>query len=382
LIAYAFFSLFAALTGVYVLFLLRMRAGLRFIAQQHSDGERPSSEKDLPVVTVLVPMRNEEDQIRGLVSSLRGQDYAPERTEVLLLDDHSDDGTARHAAEAIGGDARFRILPIAGTGKKAAITEGVHASRGEIVVTTDADCRHAAGWLAAMAAPFRDGADIVAGPVVYDDRRTLFQRFQAMEFLGLMGVGAGFFGIGYPRLCNGANLAYRRAMFTTVSGFEGNAHVQSGDDEFLLHKIIYRQGGVGRFTAHPDALVRTAAAPTVRSFLQQRVRWASKGRSYDDGRFVSFLVLLFIYMLFAAAAPFVSFASGPALLAGILFFAVKVIADATVLYSAAALFRQPLRIPDLVAAEFLHAYYLVSVSIIGFFGGYTWKDRRIRSREQ
>ncbi len=380
MISYAFFTLFAALTGVYVLFLFRLRAGLRFIAEQQTTAASVLEAAPVPTVTVLVPVRNEEAQIDGLIESLRAQRHPVDRTEVLLLDDHSGDATVARATAAMNDDTRFRVLCIDGEGKKAAITEGVRTAKGDVIVTTDADCRHDPDWLSAITAPFLDGADVVAGPVVYAERDTLFQRFQALEFLGLMGVGAGFFGIGYPRLCNGANFAYRRRMFTAVSGFEGNEGVQSGDDEFLLHKIVYREGGDARFTAQAEAVVRTASAPTLRAFLQQRIRWASKGRSYEDGRFVAFLVMLFTYFLFAAAAPVLSAASSAALLAGVLFFLVKVIADASILYSAAALFRQPLRLPDLLAGEILHAYYLVSVSVIGFFGGYEWKSRRIRSR--
>ncbi|MBE0642775.1 MAG: glycosyltransferase [Bacteroidetes bacterium] len=379
MIAYVFFTLLAALTAVYMLFLFRLRAGLRHIAQQ-PQGELPSvDDARLPAVTVLVPARNEAEQIDGLVASLRAQRYPVAKMEVLLLDDHSEDATHERAAAAILGDARFRLLAMPEEGKKAAITQGVQAACGDIIVTTDADCTHDEDWLRAMSAPFLDGADVVAGPVVYQERTTLFERLQALEFLGLMGVGAGFFGIGYPRLCNGANFAYRRALFAAVAGFEGNDGVHSGDDEFLLHKIVYREGGNAQFATAPASVVRTSGAPTLRAFLRQRIRWASKGRSYDDGRFVSFLVMLFVYFLFAATAPLVSISSPAAMAAGMFFFVLKIIADVSVLYASAALFRQPVRLSDLLAGEVLHAYYLVFVSIIGFSGGYTWKNRRVRN---
>jgi cellulose synthase/poly-beta-1,6-N-acetylglucosamine synthase-like glycosyltransferase len=378
--AYVFFTIFAALTAVYMLFLFRLRTGLRFLASQPRGDLSEVDDASHPMVTVLVPSRNEERNIAECIGSLRAQHYPAGRMEVLVLDDHSEDATWDRAATAGADDPRFRILHVEGTGKKAAITLGVHEARGEVIITTDADCLQDQDWLRAMTAPFAAGADIVAGPVVYPGRRTLFQRFQAMEFLGLMGVGAGFFGIGFPRLCNGANLAYRRKMFTAVSGFDGNEGVHSGDDEFLLHKIVYREGGAAYFAVRPEAIVRTAASPTLRAFLRQRIRWASKGRRYDDGRFVSFLLLLFVYFLFAAAAPFVSVGSAPAIILGLLFFLLKIIADMSILYISAALFRQPLRIPDILAAEILHAYYLVFVSVVGFFGGFTWKNRRVRNR--
>jgi cellulose synthase/poly-beta-1,6-N-acetylglucosamine synthase-like glycosyltransferase len=379
-IPFAFFSLLAALTAVYILFLFRLRAGLRFLALEEEHEPPFVGDPLLPAVTVIVPARNEEAQIAACIGSLAAQRYPKERMEVLVLDDHSEDATRGRAEAAMRDDGRFRIITVDGAGKKAAVTQGVREARGEVIVTTDADCLHGESWLLSMCAPFGGEADIVAGPVVYTGRATLFQRLQALEFLGLMGVGAGFIGIGYPRLCNGANLAYRRECFIAVSGFEGNAGVHSGDDEFLLHKIVYQAGGIARFVTRQDALVRTAASHNVRAFLRQRIRWASKGRRYDDGRFVAFLVLLFAYFLFAAAAPFVGLTSLAALLAALVFFLLKATADTAVLYSAATLFRQPVRAADVLAAELLHAYYLVFVSLVGFFGGYTWKNRRIRDR--
>jgi len=377
-IPFAFFSLLTALTAVYILFLFRMRAGLRFLSQRN-EAELPAvDDPQLPSVTVIVPVRNEEVHIIECIASLRAQRYPAGKMEVLVLDDHSEDATRTLAEAAIRDDSRFRVITVDGDGKKDAVAQGVVEARGAAIVTTDADCLHGESWLLAMCAPFRGETDIAAGPVVYTGRTTLFHRLQALEFLGLMGVGAGFFGIGYPRLCNGANLAYRRACFVSVSGFAGNAGVHSGDDEFLLHKIVYQAGGSAHFVTRQEAVVRTTAAPTVRAFLLQRIRWASKGRRYDDGRFVAFLVLLFVYFLFAAAAPFVGITSLAALPAALMFFVLKATADLSVLYPAAALFRQPVRATDILAAELLHAYYLVFVSLVGFFGGYTWKNRRIR----
>jgi cellulose synthase/poly-beta-1,6-N-acetylglucosamine synthase-like glycosyltransferase len=273
------------------------------------------------------------------------------------------------------------MLSLAGdaSGKKAALTLGVRNATGSIIVTTDADCRHAAGWLRAVLSPFQEGADVVAGPVVYDKRGSLFARLQALEFLGLVGVGAGFFGIGYPRLCNGANFAYRKSMFDKVHGYDGNDSVHTGDDEFLLHRIVYREGGRAVFAATEAAIVHTDGAATLSEFFRQRVRWASKTRQYEDRSFVSFLVVLFVYLLFAAAAPVVSSTSAAALIAGAVFFALKVIADTAVLIPSARMFRQPIRMGDILVGEFLHAYYIVVVTCIGMFGKFQWKNRRLKN---
>lgn len=379
MIVYAILALFSALTAVYLLFLFRIRAGIRHLFDEQG-GQLPDiDDPKLPFVTVLVPARNEAARITHCLASLGAQRYHEARVEFVIVDDHSEDATAGIVMDVAARDDRFRLVRASDPGKKAAISMGVTQARGEIIVTTDADCLHEEDWLRAMVAPFAQGADLVAGPVIYADRRGFFRRLQALEFLGLVGVGAGFFGIGYPRLCNGANLAYRRSEFVAISGFDANAGIPSGDDEFLLHAIVYQRGGDARFVSSPASVVRTDPAPTVREFLRQRVRWASKGREYSDGRFVSFLVLLFVYFLFAAAVPFVGVTSPAALGVGMFLLFLKFVADAAVLHETAALLRQPLRLPELVAAEFLHAYYLVVVSLIGFFGRYTWKDRMLRN---
>ncbi len=380
MIPYIFFTLFAALTAVYMLFLFRMRAGLRFLAarsREETDGVAAS----LPSVTVLLPVRDEEAVLPHCLASLSAQEYPAAQLEVLVVDDHSSDRSADIVRTRAEEDSRFQLLSCGEEeeGKKAALTRGVSAARGEIIVTTDADCRHDTQWLRTLLQPFADGADVVAGPVVIDTRARLFARLQAMEFLGLVGVGAGFFGIGYPRMCNAANFAYRRSCFEAAGGYEANRGIHSGDDEFLLHDIVYRQEGKAEFVTAPGALVRTGAQQTMRAFLRQRVRWASKGSRYEDRRFVSFLVLLFVYFLFAAAAPVVSVTSTAAALAGIVFLLLKILADARVLFAAAALFRQPLRIGEFLAAEFLHAYYIVVVSILGQFGVFSWKNRSMRN---
>ena len=94
-------------------------------------------------------------------------------------------------------------------------------------------------------------------------------------------------------MCNGANLAYRRAAFAAVGGFAGHAHLASGDDEFLLHHLHAAFPGTVHFLADAAAIVRTAAPPTLRALLRQRVRWASKWQHYQAGpsRYLALLVL-------------------------------------------------------------------------------------------
>ncbi len=374
MIAFIVLTFLAALESVFLLFLARMRQGLRWLPSP-GDGAVTASAPP-PRVAVVVAMRNEASTIKDCIASLAAQDHPHDRMRFILVDDASQDDTGAIARAATAGDERFHVLTNTGTpGKKGAITTGVMHCDADIVLTTDADCRHRPAWVRTMVGTFTPDTDIVSGPVVYGDRRTLFARIQALEFLGLVGIGAGFIGIGHPRLCNGANLAYRRRTFIDAGGYAGNDRIASGDDEFLLHRIVEELGGRADFASTPDAVVETDPARSFTAFLRQRQRWASKTVHYTDGRFIAFLVLLFSYFLLLSLGPWV-LASSPVGLAVFAFlFAVGSVAETTVVIATARLLHQPVRLPDLLVAALLHPPYIVISTLLGILGKGSWKNR-------
>lgn len=100
--------------------------------------------KHEPAVSLLVPLRNEADNVHGLLDSLEALSYP--RLEVLLLDDHSDDGTYEILLERSRDDARFRVLqgkelPEGWNGKVHACHQLSEAATGEYFLFLDADAR-------------------------------------------------------------------------------------------------------------------------------------------------------------------------------------------------------------------------------------------------
>lgn len=103
---------------------------------------RRSTSTHSPVVSVLVPARNEADLIGESVSRLLGQKYP--QFEVIVLDDRSTDGTPEQARQAATGDSRFKIitgkrLADGWLGKNWACHQLAEHAKGEILVFTDAD---------------------------------------------------------------------------------------------------------------------------------------------------------------------------------------------------------------------------------------------------
>jgi chlorobactene glucosyltransferase len=118
-----------------------------------------------PPVSVIVPARNEADNIDRLLRSLRATSYSP--VEIIVVDDRSTDGTAGLVETHAREDSRIHLvqgapLPAGWFGKPWACYQGARAARGELLVFTDADTTHHPELLAhAVGAYTRSQADLL-----------------------------------------------------------------------------------------------------------------------------------------------------------------------------------------------------------------------------
>ena len=127
------------------------------------DGERV---EDPPLVSVVIPARNEEANIGGCVSSLAASDYPS--FEILVVDDQSSDRTVEIVESLSSGNAselrliRGRPLPDGWFGKPWACWQGAEAARGDLLLFADADTAHGPGLLRQSVRGLREeGADVL-----------------------------------------------------------------------------------------------------------------------------------------------------------------------------------------------------------------------------
>ncbi len=255
-------------------------------------------------VSVVIAVRDEERYIRDLLEDLLVQDYPGEFLEIIVVDDHSTDNTHKIVSDFIDKHRfpEFILLKntgINGSGKKAAIDFGIKHSSGDIIITTDADCRVGPGWISSLTGQFQEEKiSMVFGPVAYQTSKNITDKFQSLEFLGLVASSAGAAMAGHPFMCNGANLAYRKSAFQQVKGYEGNEKYISGDDVFLLHKMKKEFGRKAVvFCKNENAIVKTYPLPGLKRFISQRIRWASKSKSYKDPLSILTAIVVFSYSL-------------------------------------------------------------------------------------
>ncbi|MBT29671.1 MAG: glycosyl transferase family 2, partial [Thalassobius sp.] len=332
--------------------------------------------------TVIIPARNESENIGNLLQDLLQQTYS--NFQIIVVDDNSEDNTyskVEKLSKQFHND--FKLLRLErntsqSTGKKAAINYGIEKATGKYIITTDADCRVEKDWLKALAQYIsQTNAKLISAPVTFYKEETLFEKIQTVEFMSLIGAGAAFMHIKKPNMCNGANICYEKQAFYEVGGFKGNEHLASGDDEFLMHKISSKYPDKVKFLKAKEAIVRTKALPDFKAFFNQRKRWGSKWSHYKkiSPKLVAVTVFGF-HLVFCAV--FISWIIGLISIETLLaVFLTKLFSEFLFigpLLSFAGHRNKILLIP-LVAA--LHPFYIVLFGLAGNFGSYTWKDRRM-----
>ncbi len=273
----------------YAYLLLRIYSSLRETKTYH-----PHNQPDI-FVSVLLACRNEEINLPDLLSCIAAQDYPQDSFELIIVDDNSTDNTWQTAA-LNPGIRNLKAIKSKGTGKKKAIRTGIGECRGELIVTTDADCRPVQGWLSAIASFYSENTPaMIICPVAMKGSGGFLQRFQEIEFLALQGVTAGTAAGGNPVMCNGANLAFTKEAYNKYSRSMHEEKV-SGDDIFLLHGIKEGKGLIS-WLESTEAIVTTATSPEFYSFIKQRARWISKAGAYRDSHTIILSIVTFVTIL-------------------------------------------------------------------------------------
>jgi biofilm PGA synthesis N-glycosyltransferase PgaC len=339
----------------------------------------PAGREASTKISVVIPARNEEENIEKLLLSIAGQTYPSGLFEVILVDDHSTDGTIEIAK-------KFEFVMIIqlqfdkiNSYKKKAIETGIAAASGSLIVTTDADCVVHKDWLKTMAAyKEQTNAVFIAAPVVIENNSSVVQMFQALDFMVLQGITAASVQKRIHNMCNGANLAYERKVFYDVNGFSGIDHIASGDDMLLMQKIAERIPGGISYLLSKDAIVSTQAAKTWKEFFNQRIRWASKATNYNEIRIFSALFLVYFFNCSILALFITCFWNGKLWFGFIAVLFTKILVELIFLYPVAKFYDKRDLLKWFPLFQPLHIFYTVIAGWLGTFGSFEWKGRRVK----
>ena len=333
--------------------------------------------------TVIVPFRNEAENIPRLLRSIAALDYPIELFEVILVNDASEDESLKVIRDNIPDyNCDLKLIQNKRTSaspKKDAITTAIAEATYEWILTTDADCELPGKWLQLYDQYIqKNQPKMVFAPVVYPASKNLLKNFQFLDGLSLQAVTMGALGWKRPLLCNGANMGYSKKAFYAVNGYKGNDHIASGDDIFLMEKIRELYPKTIKYIKNKDAAVITRPEESWDGVLSQRVRWASKASQQKNrgSKLLGISVFLVNLVFLACILGIVINMEHYKWYVGFLF--LKIIADLLVLTPIASFFKSQISFPGYLINALLYPFITVWVVFASFCGNYRWKGRKFK----
>lgn len=343
-----------------------------------------------PLVSIILPARNEEACIEACVRSLLAQDYGS--FEVIAVDDCSDDGTRAILGRMAAGDSRLKVIhgtpvPPDWMGKAHAVVQGFRATRGEWLLFTDADTEHAPWLLSAVMAKLAGGNAAFATAFGWQRHPTWAVRLVNLAVSTVLFVVLDPRGLENPRSrisgVNGQYMIVSREAYEAIGTHAAVRHYSSTD--VSLGYLAKLQGWMGRVFFVGDGL-QTTMYRSVRDAFQGWSRslvnaaWTALGPVAGSAAVVASIAA----MLAVWVAPWVLVWRG--LLDGDV---LTVAAGLLIILAGLALMRLRGRMPWAIRAAAMMPVATVVLAAIGCTGlikawargGTVWKGRIVRTAE-
>lgn len=324
--------------------------------------------------TIIVPFRNEEENLPNLLESFSKLNYPTDLFEVILVDDSS-----QEKFQILNSKFQVSVIDnvrVSNSPKKDAITTAMLHVKTNWVIITDADCIVNENWLLTFDNYIQqNNVSMLAGAVSYACENSFLDHFQQLDLTSLQGATIGSFGIKKAFMCNGANFAYTKNLFENLNGFSGNNKIASGDDVFLLQKAANLFPDEVHYLKAKEAIVVTKPTENWKSLFHQRVRWAAKTSSYQSnfGKYLGLIVFLGNLSFVIGFALFLfKIWTWHLLVAYIVF---KFFID-FILLCITNQFLTKTKLRYVVLSSLFYPFFSTSVALYSLFGSYEWKGRK------
>lgn len=334
-------------------------------------------------VSVIIAARNEANSILFLLTDIYNQNYPADLYEVIVVDDNSTDDTAQIVSKFCENQTNLKLLSIKkpDTGKKNALSEGIRHAKGELIITTDADCRISKEWISTLVSYYtKTKATMIVAPVEITSSprpagifQWIFSNMQSLEFMSLFITTAGAVASGRPIMCNGANLAYKKTAYTRLIDPISKKNT-SGDDVFLLLNLKKNKNKIA-FIKSRKVIIKTNPQYTIKNFINQRKRWTSKSPSYNDPDIIYTAIIVFLMSLVLIISFIIACYNINYLSVFLFLFFTKSVVDFIALYLATKFFNRTQLLCFLIPVQLIYPFYIVFTAIAGNFSGFKWKNQ-------
>ncbi|MDX1828914.1 MAG: glycosyltransferase [Lutibacter sp.] len=331
--------------------------------------------------SVIVPFRNEANNLPVLLDSFSNLTYPTNFFEIILVNDESSDNF-KHIIDAFKKEYPTINLQLINSvrkynsPKKDALNTAINLANFDWIITTDADCKVPKTWLTSFNEFIQKNNPLfIAAPILFEKQNSFLFHFQNLNFTSLIGSTIGSFGIKMPFMCNGANLCFKKDAFFKINGYNQNLNIASGDDVFLLEKMIKHAQKKVHYLKSKSSLVITKSEGSWGNFIHQQIRWASKATYYKNtfSKLVGIIVLAEnLLVITLSISVFINPLFWNLFL---LVFISKLIIDSVILIKTFKYFKQTFSIIYLIPTSLIHPFFIGFIGIISFFKKYQWKGR-------
>lgn len=361
------------ISALYLIYILAFTFGLYNLKEKFFTFNNKNNVK----ASVLIAARNEEKNIGNLLKSLYNQTFSKELFEVIIIDDHSEDETISFVENFLKEhkDINLKFFKAEKEGKKHAISQALHLAENELILVTDADCFLKETWIESIVNFYKEeNCKMILAPVLLSPAGTFFEKIQVLEHLSLIGSTAGSAAIGFPVMCNGANMAYERLVALEVEKQRKDFNIPSGDDMFLMEYFIKNYGAENvKFLLSKTAIVKTNTCKNISEFFRQRRRWVSKTKSYTSWKILSTAFVVLFFNLSIISLLVSALFSPTLLIPYFLLTFLKFLIDYPLLRNITTFMNQKNLLIWTLPLEFVYPFYAVFTAISGMLINVKWK---------
>ena len=280
---------FSLLCVSYVLFYVILNIG--WYGTQQKSLTKSESKIKCEDLTVLIPFRNEQENLSILLKNINELKKAPRK--FIFIDDHSYDDWKGLFENQNNNSIDVYSLGKDKKGKKEAIWEGVKRTETKYVLCWDADVYFKADYFVEL--QDLQPADLIILPVHFKSNNTVQALGEIDFYLANFVNQASAYWL-RPVMCNGANLLFSKSTYLEVNNLKEHQHILSGDDMFLLRQMIKNKKTV-YCAPTKTCTISTQSQKSFSSYLNQRMRWLGKSLYINDALLNFWAIVQFFYSI-------------------------------------------------------------------------------------
>ncbi|MCH8325407.1 MAG: glycosyltransferase [Bacteroidetes bacterium] len=245
-----------------------------------SSDEHPSS--DFLKFSIVIAIKNEAENIPGLIISIKKLFYPKDFYEVIIIDDNSDDDSYQIINDAVKKIDNIKLYKVGEKkypGKKGALEFGVGKASNPYIVITDGDCLPQKNWLISFASKFSQGYDVVFGASPFIKTESLINKISCFENLRttILTFTAATYGLPYS--ASARSFGFTKNIYEHIGGYKNTTDTLSGDDDLFIREAIKQKAKIGCFI-EKEGLVFTNSVSSFKDYLQQKARHTSTSFYY------------------------------------------------------------------------------------------------------